>query len=218
MFTEKGYRRALMTDVGGRLELSHALLYRYVESKEALFELALRYAMDPDAVSTLETPLPTPPRGRTFALVKGWAKQRASFPVLGAARAARVPRDVADELGAIIDELYLFFEDNRQVLALIERSAPDIPELYRFYFLQRRRALLAQLAGYLECRMASGDLRPVSDVGVAARFLVESIVWFAWHRKDDPDSAMIGDEPARQVVRELLMSAFVPPPRRGRRP
>jgi AcrR family transcriptional regulator len=218
MFTEKGYRRALMTDVGARLELSHALLYRYVESKEALFELALRYAMDPDAVSTLETPLPTPPPGRTLAVVKGWAKKRASFPVLGAALGASVPGDVADELGAIIDELYLFFEHNRRVLALIERSAPDIPELYRFYFLQRRRALLAQLAEYLARRMASGDLRSVSDVGVAARFLVESVVWFAWHRKDDPDSAMIGDEPARQVVKVLLLAAFVPPPTRRRRP
>jgi hypothetical protein len=58
----------------------------------------------------------------------------------------------------------------------------------------------------------------VSDVGVAARFLVESVVWFAWHRKDDPDSAMIGDDPARQVVRELLLSAFIPPPTRRRRP
>jgi AcrR family transcriptional regulator len=207
-----------MTDVGARLELSHALLYRYVESKEALFELALRYAMDPDATSTLETPLPTPPPGRTLAIVKGWAKKWASFPVLAAALGASVPGDVADELGAIIDELYLFFEHNRRVLALIERSAPDIPELYRFYFLQRRRALLTQLADYLERRMASGDLRSVSDVGVAARFLVESIVWFAWHRKDDPDSAMIGDEPARQVVKELLMAAFVLPPTRRRRP
>jgi AcrR family transcriptional regulator len=206
-----------MTDVGARLELSHALLYRSVESKEALFELALRYAMDADAVTTLETPLPTPPAGRTLGLVKRWAKARASFPVLGAALAVRVPGDVADELGAIIDELYVFFEDNRRLLALIERSAPDIPELYRFYFLQRRRALLAQLAAYLDGRMASGDLRPVSDVEVAARFVVESIVWFAWHRKDDPDSAMIGDEQARQVVRELLLSAFVPPSRRGRR-
>jgi hypothetical protein len=54
----------------------------------------------------------------------------------------------------------------------------------------------------------------VSDVEVAARFLVESTVWFAWDRKDDPDSAMIGDEQARRTVRELLLSAFVPPPTR----
>jgi AcrR family transcriptional regulator len=218
MFTEKGYRRALMTDVAARLELSHALLYRYVESKEALFELALRYAMDPDAVSTLNTPLATPPRRRTLALVKGWANKRASFPVLGGALRARVTADVADELGAVIDELYRFFEDNRRVLGLVERSAPDIPELYRFYFLQRRRALLAQLADYLGRRMASGNLQPASDLQVAARFLLESVVWFAWHRKDDPDSAMIGDEQARRVVRELLLSAFVPPPSRRRRP
>jgi AcrR family transcriptional regulator len=30
VFTEKGYRRTLMTDVGKELGLSHALLYRFV--------------------------------------------------------------------------------------------------------------------------------------------------------------------------------------------
>jgi hypothetical protein len=46
--------------------------------------------------------------------------------------------------------------------------------------------------------------------------LVESVVWFAWHRKDDPDSAMIEDEQARQVVMEQLLSAFLPLPMRRR--
>ena len=60
VFIAKGYRRALMTDVADRLELSHALLYRYVESKEALLELATRYAMDPGTDLTAVVPLATP--------------------------------------------------------------------------------------------------------------------------------------------------------------
>ena len=51
VFTEKGYRRTLMTDVGKELGLSHALLYKFVESKEALFQLAL-----------IGTATPEPPR------------------------------------------------------------------------------------------------------------------------------------------------------------
>ncbi len=217
LFIEKGYRRTLMSDVGMRLELSDALLYRYVESKEALFELALRYAMDPEGISTFEIPLATPPAGHILGLVKGWARDRATFPALHAALAAALSVPVADELGAIIDEQYAFCEHNRLLLALIERSALDIPELHDFYFRKGRRGQLRHLADYLERRIASGDLRPVSDVEVAARFITESIAWFAWHRKGDPDSAMIGDDQARQTVRELLLAAFLPAPTRRRR-
>ena len=63
VFIAKGYRRALMTDVAERLELSHALLYRYVESKEALVELAFRYAMGEEAGLVDDGPLATPPQG-----------------------------------------------------------------------------------------------------------------------------------------------------------
>jgi len=96
-------------------------------------------------------------------------------------------------------------------LALIERSALDVPALHAFYFSKGRRSQVAQLASYLDRRIRSGDLSPVSDVDVAARFIVETIAWFAMHRKGDLDSAMIADEQAHQTVRELLLAAFVGP-------
>jgi AcrR family transcriptional regulator len=49
VFIAKGYRATLMTDVAERLNLSHALLYRSVESKEALVELAFRWNVAPAA-------------------------------------------------------------------------------------------------------------------------------------------------------------------------
>jgi AcrR family transcriptional regulator len=211
VFIEKGYRRTLMSDVGAQLELSHALLYRYVESKEALFELAVLYAVDREAAAKIEVPVPTPPRGHTLGLLKKWGKENAGFPVLASALAQRQPKDITDELLGIIDERYLFMERNHQLLALIERSALDLPELHAFYFTKGRRSQVGQLASYLERRIRSGDLNPVSDVEVAARFIVETIAWFAMHRKGDLDSAMIADEQAHQTVRELLLAAFVAP-------
>lgn len=211
VFTEKGYRRALMTDVGAELGLSHALLYRYAESKGALFELALRYAMDEGAVATISIPVPAPPPGHTLGLVRSWSQANAAFPVLASALEVPRPANAAGELRGIIDERYDFVERNRQVLALIERSALDIPELHALYFTKGRRKQTDQLARYLDRRIRSGALRPVPDAEVAARFIGESIAWFAWHRKDDPDSAMIGDEQARQTVRELLLAALTVP-------
>ena len=217
IFTEKGYRRTLMTDVGAELGLSHALLYRYVDGKEALFELALRYAIDEQAAAAISVPVPTPPTGHMLGLVRSWSRANAVFPVLASALDGQPPADAAAELLGIIDERYAFVERNRRVLALIERSALDIPDLHALYFTKGRRNQTDRLARYLDRRIRSGHLRPVPDAGVAARFIGETIAWFAWHRKDDPDSAMIGDEPARQTVRELLVTALAVPGRAGRK-
>lgn len=210
-FIQKGYRRTLLTDVGAELGLSHAVLYRSVQSKEALFELALVYAMDPGAITAIDVPVPAPPAGRALDLVRRWAADQARFPVLEAALTRDHAGDPAGELTGIIEECYGFVERNRRVLALIERSALDLPELHSFYFTTLRRGYVALLTSYLQRRTSQGELRPVPDAAVAARFVAESVAWFAWHRKDDPDSGMIGDEQARTTVRALLLAAFVLP-------
>jgi len=214
VFIEKGYRRTLMTDIGAELKLSHAMLYRCVDSKEALFELAMHYAMDPASVATLHVPVPSPAPGHTLQLLQQWARKNVTFPVLRAALAREDVEDGTAELLEIIDERYAFVERNRRLLALIERSALDLPELHALYYKKLRRNDIRQLSQYLERRINAGLLSEVSDIQVATRFIVETIAWFAWHRKADPDSASIQDEQARKTVRELLAAAFAPERRR----
>ena len=82
-----------------------------------------------------------------------------------------------------------------------------------------RRPDRAIRKSFLASRVAAGELRPLSDPAIAAHFLIESIAWFAQHRKRDPNAAMIDDQLARSEVRELLLAAFVPDTtgaRRGR--
>jgi hypothetical protein len=43
---------------------------------------------------------------------------------------------------------------------------------------------------------------------VAARFIVESVAWFAYHRHGDADSKMIDDVAAEETVVDLLLAAF----------
>lgn len=210
VFIAKGYRRALMTDVAERLELSHALLYRYVESKEALLEMAARYAMDQEADLTAEVPLATPPQGHILELIRTWLAVRATFPKLRAALECESGGDAAAELAGIIDELYDFVEQNRLLLLLIESLADDYPGLGGGSVNDRKRSYSGLVAAFLASRSASGGLRPVADPEIAAHFLIESIGWFAQHRKRDPNAAMIDDQQARSSVRALLLAAFVP--------
>ncbi|HEX4063911.1 MAG TPA: helix-turn-helix domain-containing protein [Streptosporangiaceae bacterium] len=215
VFIEKGYRRALMTDVAARLGLNHALLYRYVESKEALLELAARYAVDPESDLSREVPLATPPAGHTVGLLRGWFAAHARFPVLRSALGSDPGEDPAAELAAVIDEFYSFVQDSRLLLSLMESLVVDYPELNALYVEDSKRRLTGRLAAFLGSRSASGSLRPVPDTEIAARFIVESVAWFAWRRQDDPGAVGIDDEQARRSVTELLLAAFVPDDRRA---
>jgi AcrR family transcriptional regulator len=199
-----------MTDVAERLELSHALLYRYVESKEALLELATLHAMGEADDLTVDVPLATPPKGRILHLLQGWLVVQATFPELRAALERDPSGEAPAELSGIIDELYDFVEQNRLLLLLVESLVNDYPGISWESVNDHKRFHISLLATYLGSRAASGGLRLVADAEIAAHFVSETVAWFAQHRKRDPNTALIDDQLARSSVRRLLLAAFVP--------
>lgn len=210
VFTDKGFRSAGISDVASALGLSHGALYTYVESKQALLHLALLGALRPAEVDTLAIPVAALPPHRIADLFDAWVTDQAGLPVLAHAATHTPQRPADQEFGEIIDELYEFIDRNRRVLKLVEWCAGELPELAQLYFVQRRRSMLEQLGEVLQSRIRARRLRPVPDAAAAARFIVETIAWFAMHRHGDPDSAMFDDETSRNTVRHLLMAAFVP--------
>ncbi len=209
VFATKGYRQAGISDVSAELGLSHGALYTYVDSKQALLYLALLRGVQPEAVNDLAVPVLAPPPQEIVTLLESWLTGETSFPVIDAP-SGPAPRLDDQELDDIIDALYGFVERNRRVLELLEQCAAELPELATWYFVQRRRAMLEELGTYLRARIQSNELRPVPDIPAAARFIVETVAWFAMHRHGDPDSAMLDDETCRRTVRHLLLAAFLP--------
>jgi AcrR family transcriptional regulator len=210
VFTAKGYRRTLMTDVGRQLGLSHALLYKHVESKEALFQLALYYAIAPESLAELPTPLPTPAPGEALRPLADWTAGNSTFPRVRAALDTEACDDIRAEFHGILDEYYSIVEDNRVLLALLERSAVDFPELHELYFGKSRRGSVDLLGEYVERRSRSGHLRPFPDAALAAQLIVETVAWFAWHRRDHPAPLDLDDDAVRRSVHYLLEAALIP--------
>jgi AcrR family transcriptional regulator len=205
VFTERGYRPSGISDVAAALGLSHGAVYTYAESKQALLYLALLRALDPAALDALEPPVKAPGPEGIVELLDAWATRQADFDLLGDADG-----DEAADLGGIVDELYGFIAGNRVTLTLFGRCAADLPELAQWYFIERRRRMLALLVAFLSRRIEAGRMRPVPDVEVAARFIVETIAWFAMHRHGDPDAPRFADEDCRRTLRQLIVNAFPP--------
>lgn len=216
VFISQGFRTAGISDVAKALKLSHGAVYTYADSKQSLLYLALLRVLDPSALESMELPVKMPAPETVLAVVEEWAGRQRGFdrlaevlqrPVSGSARSGQ---SAQEELGAIVEEIYDFIAQNRIVLSMFERCAEDLPELAQWYFVERRRGLLVALGEFLEARISAGLLRPVPDVPTAARFIIESIAWFALHRHGDPDSAMLTDENSRSTVRALVPAAFLP--------
>jgi hypothetical protein len=105
---------------------------------------------------------------------------------------------------------YGFVQHHGRVIQLVSRCADDVPELAQWFYLRVRRTNLELLGEFLRDRIESGELPPVPDVPAAARFIVETIAWFAMHRYGDPDSGMLDDDACRRTVHHLLLAAFLP--------
>ncbi len=210
VFGRTGFRLAQMDDIAAEMGVAKGTLYGYVTSKEALFALALESVMHPGPLPPRPLPIAAPSEAELLAGVRDRTAELGALPVLQAALARRGQADVGRELTEIIGELWDLLAATRRGADMIERSARDWPELAEVFYVGFRRQLIARLASYLDRCSRRGELRPVEHPGVTARFVLESVVWFASHRLGDPDSADIDEDVARPAVTRLLIAALVP--------
>lgn len=219
VFAEKGYRRTQMADVARAMGVAPGTLYTYVTGKDALFHLVVDRAFGPGAaVTPLALPIPAPPPGATLARLRERLAKDAALPSLDAAlRRGRVT-DAQTELAGVVDELYERIERTWRGIVVLERSALEMPDLAHVFYAEMRRGLIDRLERYLAARMRAGRLRPTA-APAAARFVLESVAWFAMHRHRDPMPPDLDDAAARAAVTELIVNAFAVPggPRRRRK-
>ncbi len=212
VFAAKGLRRARMADVARAMGVSTGSLYNYVESKEALFHWLVELGgADAPVEAPATLPIPTPPPGATEARLRAQLTEATRLPALDAALARRRVSNVRAELLGIVGELYDRIEHTRGPGAAIERSAIDQPELFALYFEGARRELFGALSRYVEKRAKSGHFESVGNPTVAARFIIETVVWFGRHRFSDPDPTLLPDpETVRTEVLRRIVASFAP--------
>ncbi len=209
VFIAQGYRRTQMADVATALGVAKGTLYLYVESKDALFDLVARCADDAHPFEKLpRLPIRTPKLGATLKYVRErLAKNQVPAALTTALGRTRVP-DPRAELEEIVRELYDALARNRRGIKLLDRSAPDHPELAALWFEGARGGLVGLLGQYLGGRSRRKLLRPVPDAAVAARLLIETVVFWAVHRHWDPHPQPVDESVAKETVVRFIVSAL----------
>jgi AcrR family transcriptional regulator len=208
-FVARGYRLTQMSDIADALGVAKGTIYGYVESKEALFDAAVRFAdgqTPGPAPSAL--PLATPAPGSTVSLIRErlMAEARELELVATLARPAASSASPT-ELERIVRDLYRRMARNRHALKLVDRCAADHPELAAVWFEEGRWGQVALLASYLERRIAAGHLRAVPNVPIAARMVLETVALWAIHMPWDPSPRPFAESEVENAVVDMLVHA-----------
>src|ERR1700712_1295805 len=84
VFCRQGFERSQVADVAKAMGVAVGTVYLYVESKEALFDLVVRYSSLEDQawIDALEIPVPTPPAGTTIEFLRAIFGREDQWPAL----------------------------------------------------------------------------------------------------------------------------------------
>ncbi len=207
IFMQKGLIRTRMSDIAKEMGVAQGTLYTYVESKETLFYILIERGARPDPIQLPdELPIPAPDPDALSRLVKRKARKAFVFPKLEAAVASRRVTDPHGEFTEIVEELYDRIEKGRRTALMIQSSSLDVPELAEIWFLQERRALFQRLQTYIERRVQLGHFRPLPDYSVAARHIIETLIYWGRRRFNDPFPLPL---PASDVIRQTVVPLVV---------
>ncbi len=209
VFIDGGYQRTQMADVADAMGVAKGTLYLYVESKEALFDLAVRLADAPRPLRAPENlPLRTPRAGATATYV---ASELAKSPVLALLDSFLTKKrrgDARFELEMFVRELYEELSRHRRALKLVDQSAKDLPDLAAVWFDTARGGLIDQLTRYLDDRIGARLLRRVPDTRAAARVIIETTVFWAVHRHWDSHPQAVDESKSKETVVHFTVGAL----------
>jgi AcrR family transcriptional regulator len=210
VFIARGYRLTQMSDVAEAVGVAKGTLYGYVESKDALFALCLEYA---DHHGTIEVPNDLPLKAPKSGELGAFVKSRLAEESLPVELEAALARDRADdpkvELENVMRGLYLLQEENHRAIKLIDRCI-DHPELEGIWQVAGREANRSALVRYVASRIEAGQFRPVPNIRLAVRMIIEVITTWAVHIKWDRSPEDFDPAEARESAVELVVRLLIP--------
>jgi AcrR family transcriptional regulator len=210
IFVAQGYRRTQMQDIADALGVAKGTVYGVVASKEALLLACVRFAdgiePPPDANSW---PLPSPSAGELVELVAERLTEVSELALHHLAEAEG--GEAGEEIELIVTDFMRRLVRHRSAIKLVDRCAPEIPELAQLWFGAGRAQLVGELRDYLTRRAEQGLVRLTASSAhwdVVARTIVETCVLWAVHLQWDPAPAEYRTTHADDEIAGVLSAMF----------
>lgn len=207
-FIRNGYTPARISQIAELAKVGPGTIYLYAAGKEALYDLAIRRALEDPTVWTLILPHPAPAPGAVADALWRCLQNAAHFPQLWLAGESPPPTNVAAEVHGIVLELYRWLHRYRRAIELVERTATDWPDVAQVFYRRFWRGGIHRVADYLARRVGEGVIPPRGEGLAAALLVVESLTWMAVHREWSPDAGGMAAAVAEEAAVALLVPAI----------
>ena len=204
-FAERGFVRTRMAEVATRAQVATGSLYNVASSKEALFAAVF---VPRHQRAELELPLPDPGLEQMQDVIATRLLEATRLPLHEQALGRDRAEDISAELRALLVERFDSMAGSWRQIAAVERTAADLPAVFDAFYNEGRRAFLASLAQYLRSRAEAGQLRLGAEAELVARFVVEAVAFWAYHRHQDP-TLQVSEDQAREVCVSTLEAALI---------
>jgi AcrR family transcriptional regulator len=225
VFITHGYQRTQVQDVADELGVAKGTLYGYAQGKAALFAAAVRFADRHEPLpAPADLPVPAPANGEIAALVASrLGGELADLKLAGALRDPlpdeATPADLRAEFTEIVTDLYARLARHRLAIKLVDRCAPELPDLAEVWFGSGRRANVNGIEEYLVRRQQAGTVDLPGPAPLVARTIVELCALWAVHCHFDPapdpsgtsTPDVIDDAAVAAMIAELFARATIPP-------
>jgi AcrR family transcriptional regulator len=205
-FVAQGYNGTQMQDVADAMGVAKGTIYAVVSGKDALLLACVRFAdgLEP-APDPSSWPLPAPSPGELVELVASRLGEVDQLALRDVAHAPTGPPAV--EFEVVVTDLIRRLVKHRRAIKLVDRCAPEVPELAQLWFGDGRYQLVTQLRDYLSRRAEQGVFREgtTGHWNVVARTIVETCALWAVHLEWDPaPPAFRTTQPIEDVARTLV--------------
>jgi len=206
VFSARGYKEAQMSHIAQEAGIALGTLYLYFKSKESLFNFLFQYSFaDEQDLDEMSVPISSPSwdSGRDACVSSEFSA------LFDDAFHGGDIEDVHEEFEKIVRNLFSTLRKYRHGIRILLRSSPNSPQLAEFYA-GLVKGLLDLLAAYLDKRIGRGLIREVPSVSASARFILESIAWFAVHRHRSTHQAAFSEKIGEDTLVDALTHAFIP--------
>jgi len=175
VFASEGFARARIERIARHARCATGTVYLYAAGKEALFDLALRRALEDPTALAVEWPAPQPSRDEILVRFQRCLHGASHLPHLWVASERPDPEAPAAELEAVLRECWRWLARYRRAILMVRASAADWPGLVQRF----EREFLAEtgrrLASYLQARAAAGLILPVTAPASTAQFILATL-------------------------------------------
>jgi AcrR family transcriptional regulator len=215
-FVTKGYRQTRLQDIVYDTMVAKGSVYTYVQSKEALFFLALYWAdhvRSPRPHRRRPVQAPDPETMRKYVLER--LEPIGALPKLDTEPPARTLKEARRELGAALYQIYRQFTRNRTSVRLIARCRREHPVLAAMPAKPMGLPAVPKIARFLEIHQE--NLPKGQHPLLLASITVRALAYFGVYRPYPPLACRASSLMMGAALVDMLVRGTLRPTRRPER-